>query len=126
MIKPATKSAVDNPVRLAVNDVLEGIERFPQFFLEPAAVGQEVFVRRNSADVGFHFDIVKDFQVFGDMNRRFPHGNRRSRTVNLEGKTPSNGRREDPAGHSWKETLGMGFLGTVTSLPAFFPRSIFR
>jgi hypothetical protein len=45
--------------------------------------------------------------------------------VNLEGKTPSNGRREDPAGHSWKETLTMGFLPTVASLPAFFPRSIF-
>jgi len=46
--------------------------------------------------------------------------------VNLEGKTPSNGRREDPAGHSWTETPEKGFLPTVASLPAFLPRSIFR
>jgi len=37
---------------------------------------------------------------------------------------PDDWRREDPAGHSWKETLAMGFLPTVASRPAFFPRSI--
>jgi len=95
MIKPATKSAIDNPVRLAENDVLEGIERFPQFFLEPAAVGQQMPLGRRSGEFGLHFDIGTDLQVLGDLNRRFPHGNRRSRTVKSRDGMGNEIRRKD-------------------------------